>query len=497
MRMPLLIVYCMLFGQIEAQTDCEWQPDSNEDYFVSVTDVLAVLGVFGQIDSDQDGLWDGSDQCTDTAACNYAATPSVPCAFLDESGICGGSNVVPELLIGSWTISQAAGALEVGPSPGSNEWYSSAAFGLQSAQYDDIYTFQEDGSLVADYNGTIIDAFQDYSEQSFECSPIDFEFSPGASASSSPSIALLAESTTCSCPFIGTNDAGLVYTISYLDASTMELQAQGDDSSCEPNDLYFSFTFVRVGDESGDDTGYPAPESYPGMDLVWSDEFDGTTVNLQNWTYDLGSNGWGNNEWQNYTNSSSNSSVSNGALTITARQEGSSYSSARLKTQGLQDFQFGRIDIRAKLPEGQGIWPAIWMLGINISDGGWPQCGEIDIMEMVGHEASTAHGTAHWGSEWNFHQYSGSSITLPNGEHFSEEFHLFSVDWQEDQITWYMDNQEFYSIGANQMNGQPYPFNASFFFIMNVAVGGDWPGYPDATTTFPQEMIVDCVRVFQ
>ena len=93
--MLLLIVCCMLFGQIEAQTDCEWQPDSNEDYFVSVTDVLAVLGVFGQIDSDQDGLWDGSDQCTDTAACNYAATPSVPCAFLDESGICGGSNVVP------------------------------------------------------------------------------------------------------------------------------------------------------------------------------------------------------------------------------------------------------------------------------------------------------------------------------------------------------------------------------------------------------------------
>jgi beta-glucanase (GH16 family) len=107
------------------------------------------------------------------------------------------------------------------------------------------------------------------------------------------------------------------------------------------------------------------------------------------------------------------------------------------------------------------------------------------------------HGTAHWGSSWNVHQYSGESIQLTGGQTFSEQFHLFSVEWQEDEIKWYMDDQLYYSISPNQMNGQPYPFNASFFLIMNIAVGGDWPGYPDASTSFPQEMVIDCVRVFQ
>ncbi|MDA8771618.1 glycoside hydrolase family 16 protein [Flavobacteriales bacterium] len=480
-----------------SQSDCGWQPDSDENNFISVTDILAILAVFGQADVDQDGIWDASDVCIDPEACNYAADPSVPCDFLDAAGICGGSNDIPALLIGSWALSTAAGAVEVGPSPGSNEWYSSGSNGLQSAQYDDIYTFQTNGSLIADYNGSIIDAFADYSEQGFSCTPIDFDFNASDTSGDASTIELSAASTSCSCPFIGTNDAGLIYTITTLTSNTLQLQAQGDDSNCNEADLYFTFTFVRLNNESGDGTGYPAPESYPGMTLVWSDEFDGSAVNTENWTYDLGASGWGNNEWQNYTNSVSNSDVSNGFLTITARQEGSSYTSARLKTQGLQDFQYGRIDIRAKLPEGQGIWPALWMLGISIADGGWPQCGEIDIMEMVGHEPGTVHGTAHWGSSWNVHQYNGSSIGLPNGEHFSEAFHLFSVDWQEDQITWYMDDQEYYSITSSQMNGQPYPFNDSFFFIMNIAVGGNWPGYPDASTSFPQEMIVDCVRVFQ
>ena len=118
-------------------------------------------------------------------------------------------------------------------------------------------------------------------------------------------------------------------------------------------------------------------------------------------------------------------------------------------------------------------------------------------MELVGHQPSTTHGTAHWGSSWNVHQYNGSSISLPNGEKFSEAFHLFSVIWEENEITWLMDDQVFFSIDNTQMNGQPYPFNAPFFFIMNIAVGGNWPGYPDATTEFPQQMVVDCVRVFQ
>ena len=118
-------------------------------------------------------------------------------------------------------------------------------------------------------------------------------------------------------------------------------------------------------------------------------------------------------------------------------------------------------------------------------------------MEVVGHQPSTNHGTAHWGANFGVHQYSGSSITLPGGAKFSDAFHLFSIEWQQNSIVWYMDDQPYYSIDNTQMNGQPYPFNAPFFFIMNIAVGGNWPGYPDATTVFPQTMMVDYVRVFQ
>jgi beta-glucanase (GH16 family) len=497
--MRLFIALCfvsLLIHPSAAQDGCGWQPDSDGDFLIGVSDLLGVLGIFGQVDSDQDGLWDGSDLCTDTQACNFDADPSEACVYLDAFGVCGGSNDVPELLLGSWRLSTLAGAIEAGPAPGSNEWFSSPANGLQPAQYDDIYTFSGEGSLAFDYNGSIIDAFADYSEQAYNCSGVDFNFTPGGTDASA-TLELLPGPAPCNCPFIGTNDGGLVYEIISLTANELQLQVQGDGADCNAAELYFSYSLVRVTDDSGGGTDYPAADEYPGMTLVWSDEFDGTAINANNWTYDLGASGWGNNEWQNYTSSSANSSVENGLLTITARQEGSSYTSARMKSEGLQDFQFGRIDIRAKLPEGQGIWPALWMLGVNFSEGGWPQCGEIDIMEMVGHMPSTVHGTAHWGSSWNVWQYTGSSIDLANGEKFSDAFHLFSVDWQENGITWYMDDQPYFSLSSSQMNGQPYPFNASFFFIMNIAVGGNWPGYPDASTSFPQEMIVDCVRVFQ
>ena len=285
-----------------------------------------------------------------------------------------------------------------------------------------------------------------------------------------------------------------------LNETTLVLHAQGDDANCNAAGLYFTFTFTRISDDpgvTGDGEGYPAADAYEGMTLVWSDEFDGTSVNLNNWTYDLGASGWGNNEWQNYTNSSENSSVANARLDDHRAAGRLGVYVGSLEVTRPSTFQYGRMDIRAKLPEGQGIWPALWMLGDNFSTTGWPACGEIDIMELIGHEPSTTHGTAHWGSSWNVHQYNGSSITLPNGEKFSDAFHLFSVIWEENEITWLMDDQVFFSIDNTQMNGQPYPFNAPFFFIMNIAVGGNWPGYPDATTEFPQQMVVDCVRVFQ
>jgi hypothetical protein len=432
-------------------------------------------------------------------ACNFNANPSEECLYLDAFGECGGEGVLPALLIGSWRFSTAPGAVGVGPNPYSTEWFSSPLNGLQPAQYDDVYTFEADGTLATDYNGTIVDAFLDYSEQAYACEGASLNFLPGGGTSGEDAFQLLPGTGGCSCPFMGTNDAGLTYDIVELTATTLRLHAQTDDANCQPGGGYFSFIFTRISDDGGvvDGDGYQGADSYPGMTLVWSDEFDGTAINSANWTYDLGASGWGNNEWQNYTSSPNNSSVADGFLTITAREEGGGYTSARMKSVDLQEFQFGRIDIRAKLPEGQGIWPALWMLGANFPEGGWPQCGEIDIMELVGHQPGTNHGTAHWGANFGVHQYNGSSITLPGGAKFSEAFHLFSIEWQQNSIVWFMDDQPFFSIDNTQMNGQPYPFNAPFFFIMNIAVGGNWPGYPDATTVFPQTMTVDYVRVFQ
>jgi beta-glucanase (GH16 family) len=247
------------------------------------------------------------------------------------------------------------------------------------------------------------------------------------------------------------------------------------------------------------DEGYDAATSYEGMSLAWSDEFDGEFIDPANWTYDLGSGngGWGNNELQSYTNSANNSFVGDGKLFIIAEKVGeNAYTSARLKSIGLQEHQYGRIDVRAMLPKGQGVWPAIWMLGSNYPDVGWPACGEIDIMELLGHLPGTVHGTAHWGADWPNWTHQGTSISI-YPDHFDQEFHVFSVEWMEDEIKFLMDDQVYFTINPSLMQGQPYPFNNPFFFILNVAVGGNWPGSPDASTEFPVFMAVDYVRVYQ
>lgn len=243
--------------------------------------------------------------------------------------------------------------------------------------------------------------------------------------------------------------------------------------------------------------GHTSAESYPGKTLVWSDEFNGNAIDLENWTYDLGASGWGNQELQNYTSNSDNAYVANGNLMIVAKEQGISYTSARLKSIGLQEFQYGRIDVRAVLPFGQGIWPAIWMLGENFPTAGWPACGEIDIMEVIGSSPSTTHGTIHFGADWTQHNYVGQGTSLTSGQTFADEFHVFSIEWDANGITWLLDDSPFYSVSPNVVGSQPYPFDHPFFFILNVAVGGQWPGYPDATTTFPQFMAIDYVRVFQ
>jgi len=247
-----------------------------------------------------------------------------------------------------------------------------------------------------------------------------------------------------------------------------------------------------------DPTGYTTPSSYPGYTLKWNDEFNGSSIDQNNWNYDLGASGWGNNELQNYTSLSANSYIANGSLVIEAiKGPNGNYTSARMITKGKRTFQYGRIDIRAKLPRGQGIWPALWMLGSNIDNVGWPACGEIDIMEYLGHQTSTVHGTAHWGAQGSTSSQSSSSRYDLTSGHFYEKFHVFSIIWEPNKIRWYMDDQLFHTVTTSTTGAAAWRFNQEFFFIFNIAVGGNWPGYPDATTQFPQKMFVDYVRVFQ
>ena len=232
--------------------------------------------------------------------------------------------------------------------------------------------------------------------------------------------------------------------------------------------------------------------------LVWSDEFDSPSLDLTSWTRETGGTGWGNNELEYYTNRDTNSYLQDGYLVIKAKQEsfgGKSYTSARLKTEGKRFWQYGKIEAKMKLPYGQGIWPAFWMLGETISFVGWPACGEIDIMEMIGGEGreKTVYGTAHWDNSGQHAQYGGSK-TLSSGT-YADDFHIYAIEWNESTIKWYIDNSLHTTISITPSGLSE--FHQEFFIILNLAVGGNWPGYPDQTTTFPQYLTVDYVRVYQ
>ncbi len=246
------------------------------------------------------------------------------------------------------------------------------------------------------------------------------------------------------------------------------------------------------------DHGYISPEEYEGYNLLWQDEFNGTQVNTNDWAYDIGTGswGWGNNELQYYRKE--NSWVADNVLTIEAKKEnfgGQSYTSSRLKTQQKFSYQYGRIDTRALLPKGKGLWPAIWMLGDNITQVSWPDCGEIDIMEMIGDTENQVHGTAHWEYDGTHASSGGTKTLLSTDDNYSEAYHVFSVIWDENTLKWFVDDQQYYTLditGADMSE-----FHQSYFLILNLAVGGNWPGSPDQTTIFPQQMKVDYIRVFQ
>ena len=257
---------------------------------------------------------------------------------------------------------------------------------------------------------------------------------------------------------------------------------------------------------AGGSNGSPAPTPVSGpWHVTWSDEFDGPDNSAPDpgrWTYDIGGWGWGNDELESYTSRRANVFLRGGMLVIRSLRETYTgpdgierpYTSARVKTQGLFEPTHGRFEARIRVPRGQGIWPAFWLLGANVDGVGWPGCGEIDIFENIGREPTIVHGTMHGPL------YSGSSgptvpYTSTSGP-FADDFHVFGLEWEANVIRWYVDGKLYETrTPADIPRGAPWVFEHPFFIIINVAVGGSWPGNPDETTSFPQEMLVDWVRV--
>jgi beta-glucanase (GH16 family) len=245
-----------------------------------------------------------------------------------------------------------------------------------------------------------------------------------------------------------------------------------------------------------------------GWQLTWGDEFDqadGSAPSAAKWVYDTGGGGWGNNELETYTERRENSFVRGGSLVIKAAKERFTgadgitreYTSARLKTLGTFAQTYGRFEGRMKLPRGQGIWPAFWMLGDDFSTTGWPACGEIDIMENIGREPTIVHGTLH-GPGYAGAQGPSVAFTNPSGAPFADDFHVFAIEWEPSAIRWYVDGMLHATRTPSDLpGGARWVFDHPFFLLLNVAVGGAWPGNPDATTTFPQELVVDWVRVYK
>lgn len=252
---------------------------------------------------------------------------------------------------------------------------------------------------------------------------------------------------------------------------------------------------------AADDRADAASTTASGAVLLAADEFDGAAGSAPNpgiWRFDTGAGGWGNAELQTYTDSRRNSALDGaGNLVVTARREADgTYTSARLKTEGTFTAQYGRIEARIRIPRGQGIWPAFWMLGADIGQVGWPACGEIDVMENVGYEPGTVHGTVH-GPGYSGANGLSAAATLPDGAAWADAFHVFGVDWRPGSVTWTVDGVAQRTVTRADVGSSPWVFDKPFFVLLNVAVGGTWPGSPDATTRFPQQMLVDWVRVWQ
>lgn len=243
----------------------------------------------------------------------------------------------------------------------------------------------------------------------------------------------------------------------------------------------------------------------PDYNLAWSDEFEADTINSNNWNLQVVKAGRFNDEWQRYTNSEKNAYVDNGNLVIKAIHESNThgmdqYTSARLNTANKQSWTYGKIAARIKLPEGNGMWPAFWMLGANIDENGgdtpWPQCGEIDILELYGtNDDGVIEANLHYADSSNSHAQMGAKHFKLQEDKFADDFHIFELEWDENKVTWFVDGEKYASIKISE--DEFSEFHKDFFILLNIAVGGTWAGRPDETTKFPQYMYIDWVRVYQ
>ena len=250
---------------------------------------------------------------------------------------------------------------------------------------------------------------------------------------------------------------------------------------------------VALGKDGKD--GQPGTPVKDGRQLLWSDEFDGNRLDTTAWNFELGDGcpnlcGWGNNERQVYTRS--NHRLENGHLVITARKDGNDYSSTRITTKGKKEFKYGRIETRAKVPTGQGIWPAFWMLGTNIDEVGWPLCGEIDILEYVGREPGEVFTTLHTAAA---HGDNGSSQKSRFAD-IEEGFHRYAAEWTAEDISFFVDDQLVYTFDPEDRSQEVWPFDQPFYILLNVAIGGNFGGPEVDDSIFPQDFTVDYVRVY-
>ena len=251
-------------------------------------------------------------------------------------------------------------------------------------------------------------------------------------------------------------------------------------------------------------SGYTSPSTYSGYNLVWSDDFT-SEIDTTKWSFHTGSGcpnlcGWGNNELQFYTDK--NHSFVDGNLVIEAKKEsisGSEYSSTRIHTDNKFEIKYGRIDIRANMPSATGSWVAFWLMNkdysINDPADKWPSGGEIDIMEYLGESQNKVFGTTHFGEDLSKHQYESTYYTTTD-ENFDKVYYVFSIIWEENKITWLINNQEYKTFTSSDTNGEPYPFNDEFYFIMNLSVGGNLPVTPIASQ-YPAYLIIDYIKIFK